>query len=176
VSDPPDLGAALRMGLGGGLRAFAPAVALAAHGRGPLAGRRRFVAFAAAAVELIADKHPRTPSRWSPGGMPLRLVFSATGGRVLGGGSGAAIAVAGALGAAYAGSRLRVKVHGRARQLAAAAAEDALSYSLVLTATSSLHSAPAYTAGTHQVDTQLLRVRSRSRKDSANATAATGTA
>jgi hypothetical protein len=32
-----------------------------------------------------------------------------------------------------------MKVHGRGWQLMAAAAEDALSYSLVLTATSSLH-------------------------------------
>ena len=139
MSDSPDLGAALAMGLGGGLRSFAPAVALAVHRRGPFAGRARFIAFGAAAVELIVDKLPRTPSRWSPRGMSLRLAFSATGGRVLGGGPGAAIAVAGALGAAFAGSRLRVRVHGRGRQVVAAAAEDALSYSLVLTATSSLH-------------------------------------
>jgi uncharacterized membrane protein len=138
VGDPPDLGAALAMGLGGGLRSFAPAVALAIHGRGPLAGRARFIAFAAGAGELIADKSPRMPSRWSPRGMSLRLAFSATGGRVLGGWPGAAIALAGAVAAAFAGSRLRVKVHGRARQLAAAAAEDALGYSLVLTAASSL--------------------------------------
>jgi hypothetical protein len=38
-----------------------------------------------------------------------------------------------ALAAAFAGSRLRVKVHGRPAQLAAAA-EDALSYGLVLAA------------------------------------------
>jgi hypothetical protein len=38
------------------------------------------------------------------------------------------------LAAAFAGSRLRVKVHGRPAQLAAAAAEDALSYGLVLAA------------------------------------------
>jgi uncharacterized membrane protein len=139
VSDPPDLGAALAMGLGGGLRAFAPAVALAVHGRAPLAGPARFIAFGAGAVEVVADKLPSTPSRWSPRGMSLRLAFSATGGRMLGGGPGAAIAVAAAVGAAFAGSHLRVKVHGRGRQLVAAAAEDALSYSLVLTATSSLH-------------------------------------
>jgi uncharacterized membrane protein len=139
VSDPPDHGAALAIGLGGGLRAFAPAAALAVHGRGPFVGRARFIAFAAAGVELIADKDPRMPSRWSPRGMSLRLAFSATGGHALGGASGAAIAAAAALGAAFADSRLRVKVHGRARQLVAAATEDALSYSLVLTATSSLH-------------------------------------
>ena len=140
MTDPSDLGAALAMGLGGGLRSFAPAVALAAHGRGPLAGRARFIVFGAAALELIADKDPRTPTRWSPRGMSGRLVFSAMGGRVLGGGPGATTAVAAALGAAFAGSRLRAKVHGRGRQLVAAVAEDALSYSLVLTATSSLHS------------------------------------
>jgi uncharacterized membrane protein len=139
VSDPPDLAAALAIGLGGGLRAFAPAVALAVHGRGPLAGRARFIVFGAGAVELIVDKLPRTPSRWSPRGMSPRLVFSAAGGRVLGGGPGAAIAVSAALGAAFGGSRLRAKVHGRGWQLLAAATEDALSYSLVLTATSSLH-------------------------------------
>jgi len=138
VSDSSDLRAALTIGLGGGLRAFAPAVALAAHGRGPLAGRARFIAFGAAAVELIADKDPRAPSRWSPRGMSLRLVFSATGGHVLGGGPGAAVAGAAAVGAAFAGSRLRVRVHGRGRQLVAASAEDALSYALVLAATSSL--------------------------------------
>jgi uncharacterized membrane protein len=139
VSDRPDLGAALAMGLGGGLRAIAPAVALTVHGRGPLAGRARFIAFGAAAVELLVDKLPGTPSRWSPRGMSLRVAFSAAGGRVLGGEPGAAIAVAAAMGSAFAGSRLRAKVHGRGRQLMAAAAEDALSYSLVLTATSSLH-------------------------------------
>ncbi len=139
MSDPRDLGAALAMGLGGGLRSFAPAVALAVHGHGPLAGRVRFVVFGAAAAEVIADKNPRMPSRWSARGMSLRLVFSAAGGRVLGGGPGAAIAVAAAVGAAFTGSRLRVRVHGRVRQLMAAAAEDTLSYSLVLTATSSLH-------------------------------------
>ena len=139
MSDPPDLGAALALGLGGGLRAFAPAVALVVHGRGPLVGRARYVIFCAGAAELIADKLPGTPSRWSPRGLSLRLVFSATGGRVLGGGPGAAIAVAAAVSAAFAGSHLRVKVHGRGRQLVAATAEDALSYSLVLTATSSLH-------------------------------------
>jgi hypothetical protein len=67
------------------------------------------------------------------------VVLSATGGRVLGGGPAAAIAVAAAVGSAFVGSRLRVKVYGRGRQLVAAAAEDALSYALVLTATSSLH-------------------------------------
>src|ERR1700729_2249899 len=118
------------MGVGGGLRAMAPAVALAVHGRGPLAGRARFIAFGLAAVELIGDKLPQTPSRWSRRGVSGRLVFSATGGRVLGGGPGAAIAAAAAVGAAFAGSHLRVKVHGRGRQFVAAVAEDALSYSL----------------------------------------------
>ena len=138
VSDRPELGAALAIGLGGGLRAFAPAVGLAVHARRPFGGRARFIAVGAAAVELIADKLPSTPSRWSARGMSARVVFSATGGGVLGGGPGVAIAVAAAAGAAFAGSRLRAQVHGRGRQLVAAVAEDALSYSLVLTATSSL--------------------------------------
>lgn len=139
MSDSPNLGAALAIGLGGGLRALAPVVALAVHDRGPLAGRARFIAFGAAGVELILDKLPSTPSRWSPRGMSLRLAFSATGGHVLGGAPGAAIAMAAALGAGFAGSRLRAKVQGRGRQLVAAATEDALSYSLVLTATTPLH-------------------------------------
>jgi uncharacterized membrane protein len=138
VSNPPDLGAALAIGLGGGMRSFAPAVALAVHGRGPLSGRARFIVFGAGAAELVADKLPSTPSRWSPRGMSPRLAFSAAGGRVLGGGPGAVVAAAAAVGAAFAGSHLRVKVRGRGRQLAAAVAEDALSYSLVLAATSSL--------------------------------------
>jgi uncharacterized membrane protein len=139
VSDRPNLDAAFLMGLGGGLRAFAPAAALAVHGRGPLAGRLRFIAFGAAALELIADKQPGMPSRWAVRGMSGRLVFSATGGGVLGGGAGAELAVAAAVGSAFAGSRLREKVHGRRRQLVAAVAEDLLSYSLVLIATSSLN-------------------------------------
>jgi uncharacterized membrane protein len=139
VSDSPDLGAALVMGVGGGLRSFAPAVALAVHGRGPLAGPARFIAFGAAAGELIADKHPAMPSRWSARGLSLRLAFSATGGRLLGGGPGAAIAAAAAVSTAFAGSRLRAKVRGRGWQVAAGAAEDALSYSLVLTAAAALH-------------------------------------
>jgi uncharacterized membrane protein len=138
VSDSRDLRGALVLGLGGGLRAFAPAVALTVHHHGPFAGRLRLIACAAGAVELIADKDPRAPSRLAPRGMSARLAFSATGGRVLGGAPGSALAVAGAVGAAFAGSRLRVKVRGRGRQLLAAAAEDALSYSLVMTATSSL--------------------------------------
>jgi uncharacterized membrane protein len=138
VTDPRDLGAALLMGLGGGLRSFAPPVALAVHGRGPLTGRARFIAFGVGAAELIADKLPNTSSRWSARGMSGRLVFSAAGGRVLGGGPGAAIAAAAAVGAAFAGSHLRVMVHDRHRQLAAAVAEDVLSYTLVLAATASL--------------------------------------
>jgi uncharacterized membrane protein len=136
-SDPADLGAALAFGLGGGMRSFAPAVAVTLRGRGPLAGRARFVVIGAAA-ELIADKLPSMPSRWSPRGMLPRVAFSAAGGRALGGRPGAVVAAAAAVGSAFVGSRLRVKVPGRGRQLAAALAEDALSYGLVLTATSSL--------------------------------------
>ena len=138
MTDSRDLGAALLMGLGGGLRSFAPPVALAVHGRGPLTGRARFIVFGAGAAELIADKLPKTPSRWSARGMSGRLAFSAAGGRVLGGGPGAAVAAAAAVGAAFAGSHLRVMVHEPRRQLVAAVAEDALSYTLVLVATASL--------------------------------------
>ena len=51
MSDPPDLFAALAIGLGGGLRAVAPAVALAVHGRGPLAVR----------ATIVPGIHPRAP-------------------------------------------------------------------------------------------------------------------
>jgi hypothetical protein len=132
----PDLIAAGLLGLGGGLRSFAPPVALALHGRGPLAGPARFIAFGAGAGELIADKLPQMPSRWSPRGLSLRLGFSSAGGRELGGWPGAGIAAAAALTSAFAGSHLRVKVRGQAAQLAAALAEDAFSYALVLAAVS----------------------------------------
>jgi hypothetical protein len=129
-----DLRAAALLGLGGGLRSFAPPVALAVHGLGPLAGPARFIAFGSAAGEVIADKHPRMPSRWSPRGLTLRAGFSSTGGRELAGWPGAAVAGAAAIGAAFAGCRLRVIVRGRQAQFAAAVFEDALSYALVFAA------------------------------------------
>jgi uncharacterized membrane protein len=110
-------------------------VALALHGRGPLAGPARFIAFGAATGELIADKQPQMASRLAPRGLTLRLSFSSSGGYDLGGWEGAGVATVAALAAAFAGSRLRTKVHGRSAQLAAAIAEDALSYGLVLAAT-----------------------------------------
>jgi uncharacterized membrane protein len=128
----------LALGLGGGLRAFAPPVALAVRDRGPFSGRARFIAFGAGALELVGDKLPSTPSRWSPRGMSARLAFSATGGRALAGESGAVIAATAAVGSAFVGSHLRVKVHGRGRQFLAAVVEDTLSYSLVLIATAPL--------------------------------------
>src|SRR6185437_17081140 len=106
------------MGLGGGLRSFASPVALAAHGLGPLAGPARFIAFGAAAGELIADKLPQMPSRWSSRGLSLRLGFSSFGGRELAGWPGAVVAGAAALASAFVGSRLRVMVHGRQAQFA----------------------------------------------------------
>jgi hypothetical protein len=122
------------LGLGGGLRSFAPPVALALRGRGPLAGPARFIAFGAAAGELIADKQLQMSSRLAPRGLALRLGFSSSGGGDLGGWEGAGVATVAALVAAFAGSRLRVKVRGRPAQLAAAVAEDALGYGLVLAA------------------------------------------
>jgi hypothetical protein len=138
VANRSDLIAATLLGLGGGLRSFAPPVALAIHDRGPLAGPARFIAFGAGAGELIADKQPNMASRWSPRGLTLRLGFSSTGGSELGGWTGAGLAAAAALASAFAGSRLRVKVPGRPAQLAAAVAEDALSYGLVLAAVRNL--------------------------------------
>ena len=129
----------MALGLGGGLRAFAPPVALAVHGRGPFAGRVRFIAFGAGALELVADKLPSTPTRWSSRGMSARLAFSSTGGRALAGNPGAAIAATAAVGSAFVGSHLRVRVHGPGRQFVAALVEDTLSYALVLIATAPLH-------------------------------------
>jgi uncharacterized membrane protein len=126
--------AAGMLGLGGGMRSFPPPVALAIHGRGPFAGPARFIVFGAAAGELIVDKSPRTPSRWALRGLAGRVAFSSTGGRDLDGWKGAGIATLAALAAAYAGSHLRAKIRGRPQQLAAAVAEDALSYGLVLEA------------------------------------------
>jgi hypothetical protein len=131
----PELGRAALLGLGGGLRSFAPAVALALHDRGPLAGPARFIALGAGAGELIADKQPQMPSRLSRRGLTLRLGFSIGGGHELAGWAGAGVAGAGALAAAVAGSQLRTLVRGRRSQLAAAVAEDAMSYGLVLAAT-----------------------------------------
>jgi hypothetical protein len=133
VRNRPLVAAAL-LGLGGGLRSFAPPVTLAIRGRGPLAGPARFIAFGAAAGELIADKQPQMSSRLAPRGLALRLGFSSSGGRDLDGWQGAGIATVAALAAMFAGSWLRGKVHGRSAQLAAAVAEDALSYGLVLAA------------------------------------------
>lgn len=138
MPDRSDLGAALLLGLGGGLRSFAPPVALAVHGRRPLGGPARFIAFGGAAGELIADKLPNMPSRWSARGLTPRLAFSSVGGRLLAGSPGAGVAAAAALASAFAGSRLRTRVDGRVAQFVAAAAEDAISYSLVLTAAASL--------------------------------------
>ncbi len=124
------------------MRSFAPPVGLAVHGRQPFAGPLRFVVFGAAVGELIADKSPRIGSRWSQRGLTVRVVFSSTGGRDLDGCKGAGIATLAALGAAYTGSRLRSAVRGRGAQLAAAVAEDALSYWLVLQALSAACNRP----------------------------------
>jgi hypothetical protein len=138
VADASDLADAALLGFGGGLRSFAAPVALAVHGRGPLAGPARVIAFGVGAGEIVADKLPAMPSRWSVRGLTPRLGFSADGGRVLGGWPGAGIAGAAALVSAYLGSQLRAKVPAGAKQLAAAVAEDTLSYALTLTATRGL--------------------------------------
>lgn len=137
MADRSDLIAAALLGFGGGLRSFAPPVALAIRDRGPLAGPARFIAFGAAVGELIADKQPKMGSRWALRGLTLRLGFSSTGGRELGGWQGAGVAASAALVSAFAGSRLRVKVRGRPAEFAAAV-EDALSYGLVLAAVRNL--------------------------------------
>jgi len=126
------LAAAALLGLGGGMRSFAPPVALGLYDRGPLAGPARFIAIGAGVGEVIADQSPRMPSRWSRRGMSLRLLFSTTGGRELAGTPGAALAAGAALATAYAGAHLRSRITGRGAQAAAGAVEDVLSYALVL--------------------------------------------
>jgi uncharacterized membrane protein len=129
-----DLRRAALLGLGGGLRSFASPVALGAHGLGPLAGPARFIAYGAGVGEVVADKLPQMPSRWSPRGLSLRLGFSSIGGHELAGWPGVGVAGAAALASAFVGSRLRVVVHGREAQFAAAVFEDSLSYALVFAA------------------------------------------
>ena len=133
-TDARDLRAAALLGLGGGLRSFASPVALAAHRLGPLAGPARYIAYGGAAGEVIADKLPQMPSRWSLRGLSLRLGFSSIGGHELAGWPGAGVAGAAALASAFAGSHLRVMVRGRNAQFAAAVFEDSLSYALVFAA------------------------------------------
>jgi uncharacterized membrane protein len=129
-----DLRRAALLGLGGGLRSFASPVALGAHGLGPLAGPARFIAYGAGVGEVVADKLPQMPSRWSPRGLSLRLGFSGIGGHELAGWPGVGVAGVAALASAFVGSRLRVMVHGREAQFAAAVFEDSLSYALVFAA------------------------------------------
>jgi hypothetical protein len=137
----PVLAAAI-LGAGGGLRSFAPPAALTAHGRGLFPGPGRFVVFGAAAGELIADKQPDMPSRWSPRGLSFRLGFSAMGGHDLAGAGGAAVAAGAALITARAGSFLRGQITDRPAALAAAMLEDALSYTLVGLATKNTPAPP----------------------------------
>jgi len=133
VTDQP-LVSAVMLGLGGGMRSFAPAVAFAVNGRRPLAGPGRFLAFAGGAGELIVDKLPQTPSRWSLQGVGGRVVISGAAGWGLDRWRGAGIAALAAVAAAYAGSHLRIAIHDEPLQLAAAVMEDTLSYGLVLAA------------------------------------------
>ena len=136
MSQSADIRSSIALGLGGGLRSFAPPAAYVIRHRGALSGRVRFIVIAAAAAELVVDKLPSTPSRWSRGGMLPRLVFSSVGGGMLGSGPGAGMAAAAAVGSAFAGSKVRARVEGRNRRLIVAVCEDALSYALVLAATS----------------------------------------
>jgi len=130
------------VGLGGGLRSFAPAVALAHQGVGPFPGAARFIVFGAAAGEMIADKQPNMPSRISPRGLTLRIGFSGLAGYELAGWSGVATAAATAVAAALTGSHVRTRVGDPVAQWVAALAEDATSYALVLAATHHVHRRP----------------------------------
>jgi hypothetical protein len=86
--------AAAALGAGGGLRSFAPPAVLAARGGGLFPGPARFIAFGAAAGELIADKQPDMGSRWAPRGLSLRLGFCTMAGHELAGADGAIVAAA----------------------------------------------------------------------------------
>ncbi|MBV9819994.1 MAG: hypothetical protein JOZ07_16810 [Solirubrobacterales bacterium] len=132
MPEPAELLAPLLIGLGGGLRSFAPPATLASRGRGPLPGAARFIAYGAAIGELIADKQPDMGSRWARRGLALRLGFSASAGHEAAGWPGLAVASSAALTSAYVGSRLRAVMSGGPGAPLAAAAEDALSYGLVL--------------------------------------------
>jgi uncharacterized membrane protein len=131
-----NLRGATLLGLGGGLRSFAPPVALARRGLGPFAGAARFIAFGAAAGELIADKQPDMKSRLSPRGLTLRIGLSGNAGHELAGWGGAGIAAAAAVATAFAGSHVRAHVRDSRAQWIAAVVEDATSYALVLAGTS----------------------------------------
>ena len=79
------------------------------------------------AAALVADKQPEMGSRPARRGITLRMGFSGSAGYVAAGWPGAAVAAAAALGAANAGSRLRLACGGTAVALA----EDVASYALV---------------------------------------------
>lgn len=116
------------------MRTFAPPVALAFAGERRPRGRVRTALLAAAIGELIADKLPATPSRWSAAGMTGRIGFSGAGGHELGGVPGTMTAASAAIVSAYAGSRIRTSLQGRVKRALAAVAEDALSYTLTVSA------------------------------------------
>lgn len=129
------IGDAALLGAAGGLRAAMPWAALALRGR--VGGGARRWAPPAAAVELVLDKLPRTPSRTAPPGLAGRLVGGALVGGMLGGGSGAAIACAMGGASAFAGERTRAAL-GRRTGLPdplLAVAEDAVAVTLALAAT-----------------------------------------
>jgi uncharacterized membrane protein len=127
--------AAAVLGAGGGMRSFAPPAVLAARGGGPFPGPARFIAFGAAAGEIVADKQPDMRSRWAPRGLSMRLAFSSMGGEELAGPAGAVLAAITSLISARAGSLLRGRITNRPASLAAAVLEDVLSYGLVDVAT-----------------------------------------
>jgi uncharacterized membrane protein len=133
---PSPLTQAATLGASAGLRSFAPAAVLAARGKGPFPGPARFIAWGAAAGELIADKQPDMPSRWATRGLTLRIGFSALGGRELAGARGAAIGAGVALTTALVGSRLRSRLpRATAPRILSGAVEDAIAYTLAALAT-----------------------------------------
>lgn len=121
----------------GGLRSAMPFAVLALRGRFG-SGRGRAAALAAAGGELLADKHPRTPARSSPGPLAGRLMSGAVAGRLLSGSLAAALAGAAAAGAtAFAGERLRAAIVRRSglADASIAVGEDAVAIGIALVAT-----------------------------------------
>ena len=135
MADADRLVNAAILGIAGGMRSFVPPAVLSARGRfGPLP--RTYMVYGVALGELIADKHPKMGARTQPPGIAGRLLGSGSGGHVLAGREGAALAA----GVAMVVSRLCVPTRSAlARRLGSdlpgALVEDALALAIAAYAT-----------------------------------------
>lgn len=88
---------AAALGAVAGLRSMTPLAALAAGGRIGGGGASRYALIAAGLAELVADKHPRVPSRSALPALAARFATAALAGRQVAGarGAGAAAGMAG---------------------------------------------------------------------------------